>query len=137
MHRLRSRSSIHRFRFAAILLCVKCLLTPVAAGVLAYSLVVHDDKLAVIGMGMVVLSVILIILLWLVAARTNCPLCMTSVLARKKCSKHRHAKALLGSHRLRVALAILFRNSFRCPYCNEPTAMEVRNRNNHGPYPKG
>ena len=31
-----------------------------------------------------------------------------------------------GSHRLRVALAILCKNQFRCPYCNESTRMEVR-----------
>ena len=29
----------------------------------------------------------------------------------------------MGSHRLRVALAILFKNRFRCPYCNETTAL--------------
>ena len=32
----------------------------------------------------------------------------------------------MGSHRLRVALRILFRGSFVCPYCNEPTSIEAR-----------
>ena len=30
--------------------------------------------------------------------------------------------------RLRVALAVLFTNSFRCPYCNEPSVLEVRGK---------
>ena len=56
---------------------------------------------------------------------------MTPVLAKKDCTKHRHARTFLGSHRLRVALAILFRNSFRCPYCNESTILEVRGQSRH------
>ena len=38
---------------------------------------------------------------------------------------------------LRVALAILFKGSFRCPYCNEPTAMEVRDRTQYSSYSGG
>ena len=37
----------------------------------------------------------------------------------------------MGSHRLRVALAILFKNQFRCPYCNESTALELRHSPRH------
>jgi hypothetical protein len=42
--------------------------------------------------------------------------------------KHPKARSVMGSHRLRVALAILFKNRFRCPYCNESTEMEIRER---------
>ena len=69
-------------------------------------------------------SFILVIPLWIQGYHTNCPLCCTPVLAPKGCTKHRDAKKLMGSHRLRVALAILFPNRFRCPYCNESTALE-------------
>ena len=126
MHRLRSTSTVHRFRFAALLLCLKCLLTPASAGVLVYSFIINDDHLTLIGLCMALTTIFLVIAHWIVAARTNCPLCMTAVLAEKRCSKHRMARTFLGSHRLRVALAILFKNSFRCPYCHEPTAMEAR-----------
>ena len=44
----------------------------------------------------------------------------------KKLRQTPRCKKLMGSHRLRVALAILFRNRFRCPYCNESTALEIQ-----------
>lgn len=126
MHRLRSKSSILRFRTAALLVSAKCLLIPITSITLIYSLVIHDDELTVISMGVLLLTFLVTILQWLVALRTNCPLCMTPVLANKGCTKHRHARSLFGSHRLRVALQIICTNTFRCPYCHEPTALEVR-----------
>jgi hypothetical protein len=51
---------------------------------------------------------------------------MTPVLGNKDCTKHRSAKTLLGSHRLRVAVSLLCTGRFRCPYCGEPTLLEVR-----------
>ena len=101
---------------------------PLSGAILIYSIVIHDDELTLWAMGLVLLTTLTVILQWLIASRTCCPLCLTPVLAAKNCAKHRHARSFLGSHRLRVALAVLFRNSFRCPYCHEPTALEVRER---------
>ena len=126
MHRLRSKSAILRLRIASLLICAKCLLVPLSASLLIYSIMVHDDGLTLISLGIILLTALVVILQWLIAARTNCPLCMTAVLAQKGCTKHRNARTFLGSHRLRVALAILFTNSFRCPYCHEPSVLEVR-----------
>lgn len=128
MHRFQSKSTIIRFRFASLLLCLKCLLAPAAAGLLAYSIFKHDMTLTWIAIGLGCATLFALILQWIVAARTRCPLCLTPVLATKGCSKHRNAKTFLGSYRLRVSLAVLFKGAFRCPYCNEPSAMEVRNR---------
>jgi len=126
MHKFSSYQSIRRVRLAALLLCVKCLLTPVAAGVLIYSLGVADRQLTFTGLGILGTALIAVIMQWLVARRANCPLCLTPVLARNGCAKHRSATPLLGSLRLRVAMAVLFRDRFRCPYCGEPTLMQVR-----------
>lgn len=128
MHRLRSKSTIYRFRVAALLLCLKCILMPACGILLIYSIIIHDDELTLWSMGLIILTTLMVILQWLIAARTSCPLCLTPVLAVKNCMKHRHARTFLGSHRLRVALGVLFKNSFRCPYCHEPTALEVRDR---------
>ena len=129
MHRLKSKSLIHRFRLAAFLLCAKWMLVPVTGGVLIQSTITSNHQLTIIGIGLIALTALTTILQWLVASRTGCPLCMTPVLAAKKCATNRRARSFLGSHRLRVALAVLFRNSFRCPYCHEPTILEVRGRN--------
>lgn len=79
-----------------------------------------------IGVGLVIFSMALVIAQWIAASRTGCPLCRTPVLAPKACMKHRRARTVFGSHRMRVAFAILFKNRFRCPYCNESTVMEAR-----------
>lgn len=126
MHRLRTHSAIHRLRLAAVLLCLKWTLAPVSLCTLVYSIMIDDRNLTMIALGMVLLVFLMLILQCMISAKTNCPLCMTPVLAVKGCTKHRQAKPLFGSHRLRVALSILFKNSFRCPYCHEPTVLEVR-----------
>jgi hypothetical protein len=130
MHRFRSKSVLLRFKAAALLLCFRCFLTPVAILILLYSLAVLDHQLTVSALLLGGLIVLMAILQSLIASRTRCPLCMTPVLSSKGCSKHRNSRKALGSYRLRVALGILFQGSFRCPYCNEPTAMEVRDRRN-------
>lgn len=126
MHRFQSRSCIIRFKFAAFLLCLKYLLAPLSAGVLGYSFITGDRTLTFIAIGIGVLTLLVVLLQWSIASRTRCPLCLTPVLASNGCSKHHRAQTLLGSHRLHVALAALFKGSFLCPYCHEPTAMEVR-----------
>jgi hypothetical protein len=130
MHRFQSESVIRRFRLAAFLFCLKLTLYPLAGGVLIYSLWKSDRELTIVSIGLLALTVLVVILQWLVSARARCPLCLTPVLAAKKCSKHRNARPFLGSYRLRAALAILFRGWFHCPYCNEPCAMEVRSPRN-------
>ncbi|MCX6866152.1 MAG: hypothetical protein NTV46_08025 [Verrucomicrobia bacterium] len=129
MHRLKSTSTVHRFRFAALLLCTKCVLAPVAGAVLLLALITGNHPLALTGGTLVGLTGLNAFLQWLIATRTGCPLCMTPVLARKQCVTHRHARAFLGSHRLRVALTILLRSRFQCPYCAEFTVIKARHRN--------
>jgi hypothetical protein len=136
MHHLRSRSIIHRFRIAAFLLCLRFVLAPASAGVLIYSVSRSDKQLTLVAAGLFVVMILSMALQCWAATRANCPLCMTAVLASRHCAKSRHARAVLGSHRLHVALSILFRKSFRCPYCNEPTAMEVR-QHRQVPYARG
>lgn len=98
---------------------------------LSYSLFYHDQQLTWVALGLGLLTLAIAIAQWVVGSQTRCPLCLTPVLTGKGCSKHRNARTTLGSHRFRVALSILFRDSFMCPYCHEPTAMQVRVRR-HG-----
>lgn len=126
MHHLRSVSDVRRFRFSAILLLANRLSALIAAGGLLYAAVVGVQQAMIVGSGFLILAVLLVILQWITAYGVGCPLCRTPVLAPQACMKHRRARTFLGSHRLRVAMAILWTNRFRCPYCNEPSTMEVR-----------
>jgi hypothetical protein len=114
MHRLRTKSSIHRFRLAAILLCLQLILIPLIGFVLIHSITIHDRELTYIALGLLLLMLLMQILRCLISRKTHCPLCMTPVLAARGCAKHRHARTLFGSHRLRVALTILLiRGNYR------------------------
>jgi len=126
MHRLRSITTVYRFRLLALMLCGKYVPFAIASVFLIHALIDSDQSLATSGAALMGLTVLMTVWQWLLAERTGCPLCLAPVLARKKCATHRHAKTLLGSHRLPVALDILFCSRFRCPYCHEVTALEVR-----------
>lgn len=128
MHRFQSSSTIVRIRFAALFLWLRWLLPPVVIGVLVYSVLEHDNRLTQVAIGLGMATVLVVIIQWILASRARCPLCMTPVLANKRCAKHRNARTLLGSYRLRAATAILCKGSFYCPYCNEPSAMKIRER---------
>lgn len=128
MHRLPSKMAIFRFRIAALFLWAKCLVFIGAFGTLMYAGMIRSSEMIMLAIGLFTLSILLAITQWIFALQTKCPLCITPVLASKNCSKNKKVKTFLGSYRLRVANGILFRNQFRCPYCSEPTSMEVRSR---------
>lgn len=128
MHRFRSKSVIIRFQTVSVLILLKVLLVPSSLVILLYGIIINEREHIFLGAIVAGVTVILSVTQWVLAARTRCPLCLTPVLADKDCSKNRNAKTLFGSYRLRVALSILLKGSFRCPYCNEPSAMKVRDK---------
>jgi hypothetical protein len=131
MHRLPSGSAVRRIRIAALLLGARCLITPAAAGALSWSFVIGDRRLTAISVALLILAGLMVLLQWLIATRATCPLCLTPVLGTKECVRHRSARTLFGSHRLRVAAEVLLLNGFRCPYCGESSALKVRPRKRH------
>ncbi|MCP5532957.1 MAG: hypothetical protein H7A49_01610 [Akkermansiaceae bacterium] len=137
MHRFPSAAAIRRIRLAALLLVLKCLMVPASAVLLVHGIVMHKIPMVHIGLGLAAASLVLQLLQVLFAARTFCPLCRTPVLAKKYCRKHRSARPLFGSHRLRVAAASLATGKFRCPYCGEPSSLEVRDPSRPRSYTRG
>lgn len=129
MHRLPSSRSIFIFRIAALLLWLIIILPLTGIGVLIYGAVHKQGDIVMLGASLIILTGVVLVLQMMVATHTRCPLCITPVLANKNCAKNKKSKRFLGSYRLRVATSILFRSHFRCPYCSEPTAMVVRDRN--------
>lgn len=131
MHSLSSRSQLHRFYAAAILLIIKTLLFPVSILMLIYAMLMHDQELLIAGAILCGTSLLLLMFQWILAFRARCPLCHNPPLARKQCVKHRNARTLLGSYRLKVAAPLVFTGKFLCPYCGERTAMQVRDRHRY------
>lgn len=128
MHRLRSHSTLRRFRISSLLLVLTFLAVPLALGSVCYSLVSGKHEWFGVAGWVVVSGIICMTLNFMISGRLRCPLCMVPPLQGRRCAKHNSAERLLGSHRLRVAQTILFKGCFRCPYCGEFTAMQVRER---------
>ena len=125
MHKYQSTSSVRRLRLAALLMCVRCLVSVFSLVLLIDSLVLCDLDLALIGVGLIGVTLVIAGLQWIAAAESHCPLCRMTVLMNNKCAKHRRVRRILGSYRLPVALSILFRKSFVCPYCHEQSTLAV------------
>lgn len=128
MHHPHSISDARRLRIASLLLLINRLLIVSGGTLLLFALMANDRYLPVVGSGLLITSCMLIIAQWIAASRAGCPLCRTPVLAPMGCMMHRKARSLLGSYQLRVALAIVMKERFRCPYCNESTSMDVPER---------
>ena len=126
MHRLPSSYTLRRFRIASTLVIMLFLMIPVIIGLLVSGIYLGENRWflwAGISTGV---ALVCLLVNFSLGSRLRCPLCMVPPLVNRRCSKHREAARLFGSHRLKVAQSIMFKDSFRCPYCGEPTAMEVR-----------
>lgn len=126
MHKLPNKSSVIRFRISAALVCLKSMLILAIVAVYGWAFATHDRQLAVIGLWLAASVVVVLPLRLMISSSCQCPLCRSTVLSRIGCSKNTKAKNFFGSYRLRVALQILLRNRFRCPYCNETTEVTSR-----------
>ena len=126
MHRLPNRYAVARFRFAALLLLGKWALVTGSAVMLAYSLCVANPRGTQLSVGLIWCAVGISVLQWLLAGRARCPLCVGHPLAHETCATHRSIRPLFGSHQMRVAISVVFKGWFRCPYCGEPTAIAAR-----------
>ncbi len=131
MHSLPSQESVNRFRIVASLLLINTLVVPALLVLLVYSFISRDMVQTSIILGLLGLCGFGMIIRWFTAARVRCPLCLGAPLTRTLCVKHRNARSVLGSYRLGVALAVIFKGSFRCQYCGESTAIATRSHR-HG-----
>ncbi len=126
MHRLRHAHTIRSLWIAAFLLCLKRVLIVGTAALFLSSFFYNDAQLSLYGLGLAGVTLLLALIQLLFASAAKCPLCLMPVLSRKGCSTHSNAKRFLGSHRLCVALSILLKRNFRCPFCNEPTVLRLK-----------
>ena len=126
MHRPRHAQVIVKLQLAALLLCLSRLLIPAAIVMAIMSVLSGETGHSKLALMLGASALVLAVLQWIFASGGKCPLCTMPVLSRRGCSRHRNARRLVGSHRMPVAFGVLFKGHFRCPYCNEPTLLELR-----------
>jgi hypothetical protein len=128
MHRLHSRSALRAFRIGTLLLALLSA-SLLAAVVLAVLCLTGFAPRLLPWFLLAVAATPVIGALYLgIGFRARCPLCMNPPLVPRRCQKHRNARRLLGSHRLRVAASIVLSGTFTCPYCGERTRLALRDR---------
>ncbi|MGA0845986.1 MAG: hypothetical protein ACO3RV_05540 [Luteolibacter sp.] len=120
--------AIWLMRLSAALLVLKWLLAPASVGFLLYALIRHDPMLLIDSLILLFAFCVVLILQWIIAHDTRCPLCHVPVMLSKKCAKNTKARRLIFSYRLRVATQVGFLGRFRCPYCGEVSLLEKRKR---------
>ncbi len=70
-------------------------------------------------------SIITGFLALLTGTKCQCQLCQVSLMSYQKYSKHRNAKRLLGSYRLKLSLSVLTLNRYICGSCGETFSCNV------------
>jgi hypothetical protein len=123
---LPSRFAVLRYKLAALGWILLMLLIPGAMAMACYTFFVMDSAPGMIALKLIGLALLVYLMHCLFSLRARCPRCLAGSFSRKGCSRHGSSRSLLGSHRLRVAMSVVFRNHFRCPYCGEFTAMKAR-----------
>lgn len=126
MLQLPSRSAVLCYKFSAWGWILLLLLVPCAVVMGFYTMFIMESASAGIALKLIGLALLVFLVHWILSLRTRCPRCLTGSFSRKGCARHGGSRSLLGSHRLRVAVSVVFRNHFQCPYCGELTAMKVR-----------
>ncbi|MES2997208.1 MAG: hypothetical protein V4733_10405 [Verrucomicrobiota bacterium] len=129
MHRFPTRTSIYRLRVCVVsyVLGHGLLVVSLLAVILLMSTGQEREWvfLALGGMGA---GALLCFCQWALGTRIKCPICRMPVMGKTSCSRHRKATRTLGSYRLPVVNGVLFSRWFRCPYCNEPSELKLREK---------
>ena len=126
MHRPRHRHHVLVLKLSSLLF-LAALLSAIATIALSVWILAQDDRsLLPWFLAGIALTGTLLLGFRIRAHAARCPLCHAQPLVTRFCVRHRKARKLAGSHRLRVAWDILRHNRFLCPYCGEPTKCVSR-----------
>jgi hypothetical protein len=130
MHCLPNQTVVKRFRATAFLIILKWLLVPGSLALFAYALLLSRRDLGNLSIGLFGFAGFVSISHLMMGARARCPLCLVSSFSHIQVSKSTRAKHFLGSYRLFVALGVIFKRCFHCPYCGKDVAIKTHRRNN-------
>lgn len=130
MHHQRSSYALKLLKMGAVHFMLNLLLGCAALSTIGYYFYQNDQTGVYMGLGMIVVWLLSMLAFAIRGAALKCSLCMSPIWSGRKCQKHSKVKPALGvSYRLGVAMGVLFKGSYRCPYCGEPfSARKARGR---------
>ena len=128
MHQLPTQGIVRRYRFAALCVVLKWVLIAASAPLLIYAVLTDHKDIALISIGLMLGAGFATIAHLIAGMRARCPLCFVPSFSHQQQSKSSRALHVLGSYRVFVAISVLLRGWFQCPYCGENTAMKARQK---------
>jgi hypothetical protein len=126
MHCLPNQTTVKRYRLAALLILLKWLLITGSLPLFGYALLVDRRDLSYLAIGLWGFAGFVAVSHWMTGARARCPLCLVPSFSHLQQSKSTKAKQVFGSYRFFVALGVIFKGCFHCPYCAKDVAVRTR-----------
>ena len=126
MHHIQKKFRARSYRRASYLFIAASLSLLTTVGFVAYAFFYSSQDNFMIISILIGATAFFWVLSMIASGNCRCQLCQTSNMRSLKCSRHKNAKRLLGSYRLRVSTSIFFTNSFRCPYCGEAFSLSPK-----------
>lgn len=120
MHRQFSQSTIWSLRLGSLHFVANIFALVFGMTCLVIGTAVRSDTYTLAGFILMAAGILSILLFKMISAATTCPVCISRIWANTGCRKHKKSKKCIGlSYRLDIALKILTRQPYRCPYCAE------------------
>ena len=120
MHRQFSHSTIWSLRLGSLHFIANIFFLISGTFLLTLGVITHTDNYALFGFLGLTVGVLSVMFFKLCSSATTCPVCVSRIWANTGCRKHQQSKKYMGlSYRLRIAVKILTRQPYRCPYCAE------------------
>jgi len=126
MHHIQKSFRTRSYRRASFVFIAAYLSLLATLGFVAYTFYKSSQNDLMIISILIGVSAFFWMLSMIASGNCRCQLCQTANMRSLKCSRHKKAKRLLGSYRLRVSTSIVFMNSFRCPYCGEAFSLSPK-----------
>ena len=126
MHYVKSSARANAFRRASIILIFAALSIVIAVGAIVNTLIQKtEESLWLLGIS-IISALAFSILALIVSGTCRCQLCQASTMRSLKCTHHKNAQKLAGSYRLRIAVSVLAKGSYRCSYCGEAFSLKPK-----------
>lgn len=120
MHRQFSQSTIWSLRLGSLHFIANIFSIIVGMILLVAGTAMRLDLYTLAGFVMLAVGILSILLFKICSAAMTCPVCVSRIWANTGCRKHKKSEKSLGlSYRLNIALKVLTRQPYRCPYCAE------------------
>lgn len=119
MHYLRHRGMAQSLKFSSLFFILATISAITFLGLLIFYFVSKNEVSYSAFIAAPLLTALFSAFNLLAATKCRCQLCQAAMMLPLKCTKNKNARSLFGSYRLRLALRVLIKKSYRCPACGE------------------